>query len=154
MRGKLKSFQIMQNHPGITPACAGKTFTIHSLQYSHQDHPRVCGENVNFWSLHCLALGSPPRVRGKQMRENKDGWHVRITPACAGKTSFVFLFRKSFRDHPRVCGENYALLPHWKRRTGSPPRVRGKHFHNLKFDASHRITPACAGKTGFYRHTP
>ena len=29
---------------GITPACAGNSATNGQIEYSDQDHPRVCGE--------------------------------------------------------------------------------------------------------------
>ena len=48
MRGKLKSFQIMQNHPGITPAHAGKTAQDFRALTMSWDHPRACGENARF----------------------------------------------------------------------------------------------------------
>ena len=46
-----------------------------------------------------------------------------------------------------MCGENnfsHCLTP---LRKGSPPRVRGKRKQRYSFPYSHRITPACAGKT-------
>ena len=128
VRGKLALTLAKKKSKRITPACAGKTYTTTYDSYYHRDHPRVCGENVNFWSLHCLALGSPPRVRGKQMREDKYGWHVRITPACAGKTFRKSLPQRAGQDHPRVCGENYPVQRVSLHATGSPPRVRGKQY--------------------------
>ena len=49
----------------ITPADAGKTYTVKPCCRCKQDHPRGCGENQ---VPHCLAghfRGSPPRMRGK-----------------------------------------------------------------------------------------
>ena len=50
-------------------------------------------------------------------------------------------------DHPRVCGEKWALILLQGYGLGSPPRVRGKaHFH-IHAPHSLGITPACAGKS-------
>ena len=52
---------------------------------------------------------------------------LRITPACAGKTSCP--------------AENFEIRP------GSPPRVREKPEESDLFADNTGITPACAGKT-------
>ena len=56
-----------QNHfgIGITPACAGKSFSAAARLHLHPDHPRVCGEK-RFPAFFLSKIGgSPPRVRGK-----------------------------------------------------------------------------------------
>ena len=73
-----------------------------------------------------VPLGSPPRVRGKVHDKAGIKLHRRITPACAGKRIKCHLFRQSFQDHPRVCGEKKRLTAGKTAGTGSPPRVRGK----------------------------
>ena len=50
----------------ITPACAGKTVFLVQMMKHHQDHPRVCGKNLNGYQTARLTPGSPPRVREKQ----------------------------------------------------------------------------------------
>ena len=50
-------------------------------------------------------------------------------------------------DHPRVCGENFFTRVLRAFNQGSPPRVRGKPNQVSSVRLSHRITPACAGKT-------
>ena len=58
------------------------------------------------------------------------GWlfHVRITPACAGKSRCWRLHGRHGWDHPRVCGEKNRVQYQPARLRGSPPRVRGKAF--------------------------
>ena len=51
---------------------------------------------------------------------------LRITPACAGKSSSGFTLLYGSRDHPRVCGEKYSSSVNVSPHLGSPPRVRGK----------------------------
>lgn len=60
------SIDRVQTIPGITPACAGKT-------YEH-------GIDEHLW------VGSPPRVREKRIAQIEGVLGSGITPACAGKT--------------------------------------------------------------------
>ena len=147
MRGKQNFFQFQLYLHRITPACAGKTVPFVKQRKCKEDHPRVCGENDGGWRASDYEEGSPPRVRGKPLAETVETKCSRITPACAGKT-----FRGQSRwirqgDHPRVCGENIAILLSPTTQTGSPPRVRGKLRLIHDELPSDRITPACAGKT-------
>ena len=132
---------------GITPACAGKTYKFHIIRFLVQDHPRVCGENHRMFSFIPLMEGSPPRVRGKQQRKCKDSLEMGITPACAGKTRFLYIAILGLEDHPRVCGENEIKRANTGSHVGSPPRVRGKPRASLSRYSFPGITPACAGKT-------
>ena len=50
----------------ITPACAGKTFLFATVCRPVQDHPRLCGKDVEILVNHSMAIGSPPRVRERQ----------------------------------------------------------------------------------------
>ena len=86
VRGKPNSTAEILNSPGITPACAGKTFMIFAKSISTRDHPRVCGENVNSEGERMSRAGSPPRVRGKPSPFRRSTPDHGITPACAGKT--------------------------------------------------------------------
>ena len=90
----------------ITPACAGKTTLWISAVTICQDHPRVCGKNFLITDFFRCRLGSPPRVREKPSGIIQSWLYGRITPACAGKTPFVFFQKFHIRDHPRVCGKN------------------------------------------------
>ena len=44
MRGKVFIGQVCIAPKGITPAYAGKRFTLYLRLRVHWDHPRVCGE--------------------------------------------------------------------------------------------------------------
>ena len=90
-------------------------------------HPRVCGENVEDIALAAGKGGSPPRVRGKLGACQRDADGGGLTPACAGKTPGLGLADELGGAHPRVCGENEWVNGRGQVRTGSPPRVRGKH---------------------------
>ena len=107
----------------------------------------MCGEKSTIFVSIRLAVGSPPRVRGK----GKGSLYHRpvrgITPACAGKSSRFCHCIPIPRDHPRVCGEKGGTQVIGESDKGSPPRVRGKVFSKIMAFHASRITPACAGKS-------
>ncbi|EGF23585.1 hypothetical protein HMPREF0091_10532 [Fannyhessea vaginae DSM 15829] len=55
----------------------------------YKDHPRVCGKNAHELQGKWDAPGSPPRMREKPLLSEGIFCKLRITPAYAGKTSFV-----------------------------------------------------------------
>ena len=107
----------------------------------------MCGENPNSNSCGLRLTGSPPRVRGKLLCTRLHKMHVRLTPACAGKTARSILLVRPTRAHPRVCGENRGRGSLLGTRRGSPPRVRGKRHVREAIGEHVGLTPACAGKT-------
>ena len=141
-------------HPvvqGLIPACAGKTGRGSRRVVSGRAHPRVCGENVQSMGPHASVRGSSPRVRGKRTRQSAESPRARLIPACAGKTTSLWLGRRSRRAHPRVCGENLMRRRAEARASGSSPRVRGKPDHGVDDVPQRRLIPACAGKTSSTR---
>ena len=130
----------------ITPACAGKSRLQGSNLQLPGDHPRVCGEKCIRSLLRVCRGGSPPRVRGKAAGGVSAVTQSRITPACAGKSSFLLGWTLTPKDHPRVCGEKVYLFVPTLPLLGSPPRVRGKALVTILDFPYEGITPACAGK--------
>ena len=65
----------------------------------------MCGEKHLLACGGVLRKGSPPRVRGKDIKIATCRGHDGITPACAGKRSYGFKKDAAAVDHPRVCGE-------------------------------------------------
>ena len=147
MRGKEAGRLRRGQRQGITPAYAGKRSWPTSTRTAARDHPRVCGEKA-FVAVCChLVKGSPPRMRGKVKEfACKDG-SPRITPAYAGKSAAKVGGWLASKDHPRVCGEKYCCTAIASRRSGSPPRMRGKGARICKDLERMGITPACAGKS-------
>ena len=86
-------------------------------------------------------------MRGKRVTKEGAVGEEGITPAGAGKTSFIFYLTESRKDHPRRCGENKRFLSCRRDCIGSPPQVRGKHSPKSEQRAPFGITPAGAGKT-------
>ena len=147
MRGKDSHYQATQSKPGITPACAGKSFPSVSCLLEYRDHPRVCGEKHLYGAKFETKGTSPPRVRGKAKIRHFSVSSRRITPAYAGKS--LSLRRSGFCrwDHPRVCGEKVGPVGCVSGWLGSPPRMRGKGRPGRLRVWLARITPAYAGKS-------
>ena len=108
----------------------------------------MCGEKVAMVTTAVSTPGSPPHVRGKELRVETCFADNGITPACAGKSEYRSFFPARPWDHPRVCGEKNGNYDTQACGGGSPPRMRGKGGlgQNARFKA--RITPAYAGKSG------
>ena len=68
------------------PAYAGKTDAASYLCLAHEEHPRVCGENVLAAPLEGEDTGTSPRMRGKLQSWVVAGLLGRNIPAYAGKT--------------------------------------------------------------------
>ena len=147
MQGKGPAGQILVVSVGITPACAGKSAVREILLIVSRDHPRVCGEKSPRGHCLCYPIGSPPRMRGKERNRISGLPQAGITPAYAGKSSFLASHRSACWDHPRVCGEKALVFRPFLTYWGSPPRMRGKD-HGLQHIAPDAgITPAHAGKS-------
>ncbi len=147
MRGKAKEEPYRPCHPGITPACAGKSVYLAVYAMFFQDHPRMCGEKKNICRKPKALTGSPPHVRGKERHGSGYKWKSRITPACAGKSPIAGFLLIMQRDHPRMCGEKASALAAFAAVSGSPPHVRGKGHRPPMLHPATGITPACAGKS-------
>ena len=66
----------------------------------------MCGEKSVTYTLLERCGGSPPRMRGKALKDGGGSLDIRITPAYAGKSAIVRIIV--------IAG------------LGSPPHVRGK----------------------------
>ena len=107
----------------------------------------MCGEQPSSISSIITPGGSPPRVRGTGFRVLDPDGVLRITPACAGNSETLRDLGNFLQDHPRVCGEQSAILSRASAVMGSPPRVRGTAAPNGWAWIRGRITPACAGNS-------
>ena len=132
--------------PRITPAHAGKRRPSHVYSQPFWDHPCLCREKICYEAPEDEKNGSPPPMRGKAVHKGLYRPTLRITPACAGKSSIVSSSVLRRRDHPRLCGEKSFTSYSSSTITGSPPPVRGKAEYNVSGNDTSWITPACAGK--------
>ena len=113
------------SRPGITPACAGNTFSFRINGNIQRDHPRLRGEYYKNDYISDIRWGSPPLARGIRCRCRRVLRGRGITPACAGNTYLVGHVFHRTGDHPRLRGE--YLIPYGLSNglLGSPPLARG-----------------------------
>ena len=105
------------------------------------------GEDPRYYNTSRPSKGSPPHARGRQRRWTFVVADGGITPACAGKTDADGNLREQFSDHPRMRGEDHHGVNVPGDEKGSPPHARGRRKSPSGHLETHRITPACAGKT-------
>ena len=149
MRGKDVKQAVKLMMDRITPAYAGKRIAKELDKLAPKDHPRVCGEKITLHIRAKVALGSPPRMRGKGHTTFTSSVSPGITPAYAGKRCFSHQNSTLAWDHPRVCGEKCWHRSKQPSPKGSPPRMRGKGVHMIDFSSTVGVTPAYAGKRCF-----
>ena len=87
-------------------------------------------------------------MRGKREQLVDDRSASRIIPAHAGQTRRGASPRPASPDHPRACGANDLPVLQFTERSGSSPRMRGKHGVERQNRLPDRIIPAHAGQTG------
>ena len=86
MRGKDKITLSVFIFKRITPAYAGKSEIVPCFENGIKDHPRLCGEKIDFAYKWKWLDGSPPPMRGKAYSCICPSTMSRITPAYAGKS--------------------------------------------------------------------
>ena len=91
---------------GIIPAYAGNTVLTAMALSTIWDHPRVCGEHIEYKVDGATSQGSSPRMRGTRGTPRKAVRWSGIIPAYAGNTKTTTQEVIEMRDHPRVCGEH------------------------------------------------
>ena len=146
-RGRQFFFERVLADVGITPACAGKTSCSTRSISPGSDHPRMRGEDIMEQTRDFHGKGSPPHARGRRASYPARYSTLRITPACAGKTTAEHKGPILGWDHPRMRGEDTQTQLPLGTEQGSPPHARGRPLFRGAAPACRGITPACAGKT-------
>ncbi len=154
MRGKLELEPGAHVLSRIIPAHAGQTQLGYALLSERSDHPRACGANGTPCSPNNCHAGSSPRMRGKRGRLVAVAAARRIIPAHAGQTIGALRDTTDLADHPRACGANLTWREARRVRSGSSPRMRGKHQNHAWRQPHTRIIPAHAGQTASLRRAP
>ena len=109
------------------------------------------GEHVLELRQSCPTVGSSPHVRGARLLSKVMPSITGIIPACAGSTCTVFVYGRSYWDHPRMCGEHAPSCSPYPKTAGSSPHVRGAPSASRCGFHVPGIIPACAGSTMAYR---
>ena len=146
-RGKLGVLGGLVSAGRNIPACAGKTCAAAPSPQPDAEHPRVRGENSGMAGFPTLTEGTSPRARGKRSFQSISPLMMRNIPACAGKTASVLMPIFSWKEHPRVRGENSNASKRAAPQLGTSPRARGKLATGGVVIYPTRNIPACAGKT-------
>ena len=147
MRGTLHKVAVHVNGVGIIPAYAGNTSRPPQRRHSPRDHPRVCGEHIDWGYMQDPFVGSSPRMRGTPLKAAYPSGSPGIIPAYAGNTGEASESMACGRDHPRVCGEHDVKSHYRPPPPGSSPRMRGTHAHRAYRRRHGGIIPAYAGNT-------
>ena len=84
-RGKALFQPVGDADGGITPAYAGKRYTVRFAVPLLWDHPRIRGEKHHIVLGQAAHRGSPPHTRGKAPLNIRNIRSAGITPAYAGK---------------------------------------------------------------------
>ena len=147
MRGKPQIISTLFLHVGLIPAHAGKTRLESSPLRNGKAHPRACGENRDNAERATYVKGSSPRMRGKLGRTSSQHAFHRLIPAHAGKTGRSDGTLRTYRAHPRACGENATTAASTGVGRGSSPRMRGKPPTSSACISTTGLIPAHAGKT-------
>ena len=150
MRGTQFEVAGVEVPAGIIPAYAGNTDERVRREYSHRDHPRVCGEHGRIVTINGNVKGSSPRMRGTRWSLSAVPCIPGIIPAYAGNTRIQPRMEFGVRDHPRVCGEHVTGGLTDAFNLGSSPRMRGTHRIQSRRCDLPGIIPAYAGNT--FRH--
>src|SRR5690625_1147602 len=128
MRERHQKIMALDLEIGITPAYAGKTLFPNVETMCILDHPRVCGKDACPLCF-CLGVaGSPPRMRERLNFHQYLSFRTGITPAYAGKTFLTLSAFQLVWDHPRVCGKDSCYFFLQWLNSGSPPRMRERHY--------------------------
>ena len=110
---------------GTIPACAGSRESTVALVWTQWDHPRVRGEQPDQQLCRELNLGPSPRARGAGRCRCPARSGSGTIPACAGSRPSSTPTTWSWRDHPRVRGEQTASSMRPIAYAGPSPRARG-----------------------------
>ena len=85
-------------------------------------------------------------MRGKAFHTKNSLLLIRITPAYAGKSTWIYSTQPNPQDHPRLCGEKASISNLNFPLKGSPPPMRGKVYRRISADPIHQDHPRLCGE--------
>ena len=129
------------------PACAGNRSAGNPDPSRGAVHPRMRGEQQGGEDAALVVGGSSPHARGTGDCRVSDSHAGRFIPACAGNRRL-----DEDRDfcgavHPRMRGEQFAVMFTSLNRVGSSPHARGTDGSRGRYFTAYRFIPACAGNS-------
>ncbi len=111
-----------------------------------EGHPHVCGEELYSGQQLLQAMGTPPRVWGREGLIKSRSLLDRDTPTCVGKRIAYNRLWIQLKGHPHVCGEEAGKSATEQSNLGTPPRVWGREHHHILPSGGIGDTPTCVGK--------
>ena len=87
------------------PLARGRLNVLLLFRMNRKKHPRLRGEDKTRRVLWTTKPETPPLARGRQNVSNTNGYALRNTPACAGKTMSVDLSTDKTRNTPACAGK-------------------------------------------------
>ncbi len=110
-----------------TPTYVGTTRGERNISVESQEHPHVCGDNVD---------------------PGPGGWRgVRNTPTYVGTTPPSSASPAAVTEHPHVCGDNKCASAFITAIFGTPPRMWGQLLQQRRWNVCERNTPTYVGTT-------
>ncbi len=145
--GRRLRLSVRLSGPRFTPTRVGQTFAKSIGLTRSAVHPHACGADRIVEEMTRIALGSPPRVWGRQINERVTAIIPRFTPTRVGQT-----FCRAARPfappvHPHACGADAEPDGIFDNLLGSPPRVWGRPCPMSTPSRSPRFTPTRVGQT-------
>ena len=111
-----------------------------------RDHPRTRGEHTRVFRQGVPDHGSSPHSRGTLAHRKEYPCKLRIIPALAGNTDWMFRHPYTLEDHPRTRGEHAQKLRCRSYLGGSSPHSRGTPANNFLILESYRDHPRTRGE--------
>ena len=146
-RGLLVREDASVHEPGIIPARAGFTLSLHKSGRFRTDHPRSRGVYTPHIPSFGYPKGSSPLARGLRRGRRRRRLRRRIIPARAGFTRPHDHSEPRNKDHPRSRGVYTRKIPAVESIAGSSPLARGLRVTMGRNPGKIRIIPARAGFT-------
>ena len=107
----------------------------------------MCRENWWRENRRLARDGTSLRVQGELNWRKRERNAAGNIPACAGRTSRVYMLTISSTEHPCVCRENRLTGVRMRSGFGTSLRVQGELDDSDSATAINRNIPACAGRT-------
>src|SRR5690554_4462169 len=112
----------------FTPTRVGKTHCTGGIARPDQVHPHACGENATAWILSkCSYRFTPTRVGKTRWWRAARGAGAVHPHACGENARQQVAYVRKLRFTPTRVGKTPFLSMKLRFKSGSPPRVWGKH---------------------------
>ena len=145
-RGRGHSAADSNTWAGFIPACAGERVGRATGRNRGGVHPRLRGGEAKASCWPCIAWGSSPPARGRDVALDGHILHSGFIPACAGERTAAWRHEGEPGVHPRLRGGELLGRLAGGDLPGSSPPARGRANRAHRIDRGVGFIPACAGE--------